>query len=99
MFESGKVYTNRYNDEYSWHKIADNVYQFTMSGDGLAYCRFGGKQNQLLVDYNDLGMFDPSGGPCVTPGMKIDSRPIVRIFVEEKSNNVCVEVSDENSQA
>lgn len=91
MFESGKVYTNRYNDEYTFVPLTPNTYQFRMTGEGdsLAYCRCGGKIGQDALDTNDLGMFDPSGGPYVSIGTRVDNKPITRIY--QKDNTFYVE--------
>jgi len=62
---------NRYGDEYHWEKLNDKEYKFVMEGDSLKYCRYGGKEGQGKLDTNDLGMFDPSGGPYVAVGSKI----------------------------
>jgi hypothetical protein len=90
MFESGKTYTNRYGDQYMWTVIDENTYRFDMNGNSMEYGRFGGKKGQQKIDLDDLGMFDPSGGPYVTIGMEIDGRPIKRIF---NHKNIFVEVS------
>jgi hypothetical protein len=42
-----------------------------MEGDSLTYCRFGGKEGQEGIDHDDLGMFDPMGGPYVGVGSGI----------------------------
>lgn len=62
---------NRYGDEYHYEKIGENEYKFVMSGTSMTYCRYGGKEGQESIDLNDLGMFDPSGGPYVQVGSKI----------------------------
>lgn len=62
---------NRYGVEYSFVKYDDNLYRFNMSEEGMKYMRCGGKEGQEVIDYNDLGMFDPSGGPYVALGSKI----------------------------
>ena len=62
---------NRYGDEYSYVKHDDNLYRFNMDGEGMKYSRYGGKEGQEEIDLNDLGMFDPSGGPYVAIGSKI----------------------------
>ena len=62
---------NRYGDEYHWEKLNDKEYKFVMEGDSMKYCRFGGQHLQEHIDYDDLGMFDPSGGPYVAVGSKI----------------------------
>lgn len=80
MFESQKVYKNRYGDEYHWEPYTlKNTYVFRMEGDSLKYCRFGGKEGQEGLNWDDLGMFDPSGGPYVGLGTKIDGKEIVKI--------------------
>jgi len=91
MFEAGKVYCNRYGDEYTWVVLAENRYQFRMTGDSLKYCRLGGKVGQDSLDMHDLGMFDPSGGPYVAVGMKIDSKSIVRLYSTEDGYGAEVE--------
>jgi len=92
MFESGKTYTNRYGDEYSWIVIDENTYRFDMTSNGPNYARWGGKEGQEKMDMNDLGMYDPSGGPYITIGMEIDGRPIKRLFIKR---DVFVEVSND----
>ena len=62
---------NRHGVEYSYVKYDDNLYRFNMSEEGMKYMRYGGKDYQEGIDYNDLGMFDPSGGPYVAIGSKI----------------------------
>ena len=62
---------NRYGDEYSYVKYDDNLYRFNMDGEGMKYSRYGGKEGHEEIDLNDLGMFDPSGGPYVAIGSKI----------------------------
>lgn len=62
---------NRYGVEYSFVKYDDNLYRFNMSEEGMKYMRCGGKEYEEGIDYNDLGMFDPSGGPYVALGSKI----------------------------
>jgi len=80
MFKSNMVYTNRYRDEYKWIPEGD-AYRFEMSGDSMQYCRYGGKEGDDGLDINDLGMFDPSGGPYVSLGDTIDDKPITRLSV------------------
>ena len=62
---------NRYGVEYSFLRIRDNLFQFEMNEENLKYCRFGGKEGQDQLDLDDLGMFDPSGGPFVACGSMI----------------------------
>jgi hypothetical protein len=62
---------NRHGIEYSFVKVSDNLYRFDMAEEGMDYMRIGGKEGQSGIDYNDLGMFDPSGGPYVAIGERI----------------------------
>ena len=62
---------NRHGVEYTFVKYDDNLYRFNMSEEGMKYSRYGGKEDQEGIDPNDLGFFDPSGGPFVAVGSKI----------------------------
>ena len=79
MFKSNEKYTNRYRDQYWFEKVSPSTYKFVMEGDSLKYCRYGGKEGVEGIDTSDLGMFDPSGGPYITLGTKVDGKPIVKI--------------------
>ena len=79
MFISGKIYKNRYGDAYTFSILEDLRYLFVMSGDSMKYARFGGLEGQEKVDHQNLGMFDPSGGPYVALGMEINDRKITHI--------------------
>jgi len=83
MFKSNVKYTNRYSDSYTWTKVSKSTYEFTMEGDSLKYCRYGGKEGTEGIDTLDLGMFDPSGGPFVALGMEIDDRKIKKLYATE----------------
>jgi hypothetical protein len=74
-----RVMKNRYGDEYHWERINDNEYKFVMEGKSLDYCRWGGKEGQRGIDPNDLGMFDPSGGPYVDIGRLIEVGTVTHI--------------------
>ena len=97
---------NRYGDEYHYEKIGDNEYKFVMEGDSMKYCRFGGQHLQESIDMNDLGMFDPSGGPYVAVGSKIyfdeiqggqkGDEPLIVKRIRSTDEGVIVEVSDED---
>jgi hypothetical protein len=67
---------NRYGDEYTFESVNENTY--TIKGD-LKYWRFGGREGQEQMDLSDLGFVDPSGGPFIEVGMKIEGREIVNI--------------------
>lgn len=62
---------NRHGHEYCYVKYDDTLYRFNMAEEDMKYMRYGGKEGQEGIDYNDLGMFDPSGGPYVAVGGKI----------------------------
>jgi len=62
---------NRHGHEYSYVKYDDNLYRFNMDEEHMAYMRYGGKEGQEGIDFEDLGMFDPSRGPYVAVGGKI----------------------------
>ena len=83
MFESNKEYTNRYRDTYRWTPKEDNTYLFEMDGNSMVYVRMGGREDVKGIDMSNLGMFDPSGGPYISLGMKVDGKPITRISSTE----------------
>ncbi len=70
---------NRYGDEYNFDKVNDKTY--TLTGN-LNWWRFGGKEGQSGVDMNDLGFVDPSGGPFISIGYKIEGRVVKHIRAE-----------------
>ena len=67
---------NRYGDEYWFEQLTETRY--TIHGD-LKYWRFGGREGQEQMDMNNLGFVDPSGGPFIAVGGKIEGREIVGI--------------------
>ena len=79
MFKSNQKYTNRNRDQYWFEKVSPTMYRFVMEGDSMKYCRTGGKEGQESIDPSDLGMFDPSGGPYIGLGTKVDDKPVVAI--------------------
>ena len=92
---------NRYGDEYHWEKLNDKEYQFHMTGTSMNHCRFGGKDTGP-IDHNDLGMFDPSGGPYVAIGSEIYSyeiqdgkkgdKPLIVERIRDTDNGIIIEV-------
>ena len=72
---------NRHGNEYHFEKVDENVY--TIVGE-LDYWRYGGREGQPNIDWNDLGFVDPSGGPFIGLGSLIDGRKITRIRVENE---------------
>ena len=73
---------NRYGDEYKFDRLDNNTY--TITGE-LKYWRFGGKEGQERVDFNDLGFVDPSGGPFVSIGYMIEGRKVTRIRADDET--------------
>ena len=59
---------NRYGVEYTFVKYDDNLYRFNMAEEEMNYMRMGGREGQEQIDMNDLGFFDPAGGPYVAVG-------------------------------
>tara|TARA_R110000764_G_C10867205_1_gene367372 strand:+ start:378 stop:572 length:195 start_codon:yes stop_codon:yes gene_type:complete len=51
-----------------------------MSEEDMQYMRFGGREGQDKPDMNDLRFFDPSGGPFVGIGSKIENGTVTRIM-------------------
>lgn len=74
---------NRHGVKYDFVEVSESTYQFVMDEEEMKYCRFGGLEGQDRLDYSNLGFFDPSGGPFVGLGGKIDGKRISRIFVED----------------
>jgi hypothetical protein len=72
---------NRYGNEYSFEKVAENTYKIV--GE-LSYWRFGGKEGQNQMDFTDLGFVDPSGGPFISPGYVIEGRKVIRISSKDE---------------
>ena len=70
---------NRYGVEYNFEKVSDNTY--TIVG-ALEYWRYGGSEGQEQMDFTDLGFVDPSGGPFIQLGYKIEGRTVNRIRAE-----------------
>lgn len=85
-----KKYRNRYNDVYYYEPVNEKTYKFVMEGDSMKWCRYGGLENTHGVDYNNLGMFDPSGGPYVALG---DVLPIGKVkHLRSTDDGVIIEV-------
>ncbi len=78
------IMRNRYGDEYTFESVDENTY--TIKGD-LKYWRFGGRKGQEQMDLSDLGFVDPSGGPFIEVGMKIEGREIVNISAADDLDN------------
>jgi hypothetical protein len=78
---------NRYGNEYGFEAVNANTYRFV--GD-LQHCRMGGQEGQNAIDFEDLGFVDPSGGPFMGLGYKINGRTVTRI--RAVGNDVLLEV-------
>jgi len=63
-----KKYRNRYGNQYWFENIGPGEYLFRIEGDSMKWCRCAGRDGQLSINMNDLGMFDPRGGPFVSVG-------------------------------
>jgi hypothetical protein len=59
-----------------FEKVDENTY--TIVGE-LSYWRYGGREGQNEMDFNDLGFVDPSGGPFISVGYVIEGRKVNRI--------------------
>lgn len=82
MYKSNTPYTNRHGVGYKFITVTENTYLFDI--DDFGFGRAGGREGQEHVDMDDLGMFDPSGGPYISLGTRIDEREIVRISRTDK---------------
>lgn len=76
-----KRYKNRYGDEYWFEQIDKDVYK--IMGD-LTHWRFGGKDNEVGVNEDDLGFVDPSGGPFISIGSEL---PIGKVKTISSNEN------------
>ena len=84
---------NRHGVEYHYEKVGDNTFKFVMEESGMQYMRYGGREGQESLDMNDLGFFDPSGGPFVGIGSKIESGTVTRIMRTDEG--ILVEIENE----
>lgn len=84
-------YKNRYGDEYWFESMTEGKYLFVMEGDSMKWCRFGGREMQEGIDYNDLGFFDPSGGPFIEIGTVLPIGTVNRIRRLEEGIVITVE--------
>jgi hypothetical protein len=84
---------NRHGVEYHYEKVSDNTFKFIMAEEGAMYMRVGGREGQDQIDMNNLGFFDPSGGPFVGIGSKIESGTVTRIMRTDEG--ILVEIENE----
>ena len=64
---------NTHGIKFDWNKLSDNEYIFTMEQSKYGYTRLGGKEHQTSIDMQDLGFFDPPGGPFVKVGCNVNT--------------------------
>lgn len=67
---------NRYGETYSFELVEPNVYRYV---GNTSYCRMGAVEGQDAVDLNNLGFFDPAGGPFVGVGGMLNGHEILKI--------------------
>jgi hypothetical protein len=82
---------NRYGKEYSFERVDDNTYKFIMAEEDAMYMSVGGREGQDQIDMNDLGYFDPSGGPFIGINTIIEYKRVSRIRSTEEGIFVDVE--------
>ena len=82
---------NRYGKEYSFERVDDNTYKFIMAEEDAMYMRVGGREGQDQIDMNDLGYFDPEGGPFIGINTIIEYKRVSRIRSTEEGIFVDVE--------
>lgn len=75
---------NRDGKEYSFERVDDNTYKFIMAEEDAMYMRVGGREGQDQIDMNDLGYFDPSGGPFISIDSIIEYKRVSRIRKTEE---------------
>jgi hypothetical protein len=79
---------NRYGDKLWLELVEPDLYRL---GGEAKYCRFGGKQGQDYVDYDDLGFFDPSGGPFISEGYPVEGKAVKQIMCRKDGTYFRVE--------
>ena len=68
---------SRYGEKREFVPVDEKTYRFE---GPLHFCRMGGKENQSDINPNDLGFFDPDGGPFISEGYDIGGRKVIRII-------------------
>ena len=84
---------NRYGVEYSFTRVEDHLYRFNIAESEMSVMRMGGRE-EAEIDMEDLGFFDPSGGPFVEVGSKIylDKEPLIVTRIMSREEGIFVEV-------
>ena len=71
-YPANQALKNRYGDEYTFVRLRDGAYRI----DGtLTHWRVGWSETTGEIEY-----VDPSGGPFITLGTKIDDQPVIQII-------------------
>ena len=83
---------NRYGVEYSFTRVEDRTYRFNIAESEMSVMRMGGRE-EAEIDMEDLGFFDPSGGPFVEVGSKIywDKEPLIVTRIMSREDGIFVE--------
>ena len=83
---------NRYGVEYSFTRVEDRTYRFNIAESETSVMRMGGRE-EAEIDMEDLGFFDPSGGPFVEVGSKIywDKEPLTVTRIMSREDGIFVE--------
>jgi len=82
---------NRYGKEYWFERVDATTYRFHMEEGAINCSRFGGRPYQDEMDMDDLGFFDPPGGPFICVGGRVEARPIAQIKSNSEGIFVIVE--------
>lgn len=89
--KESKTLKNRNGKEYSFERVDDNTYKFIMAEEDAMYMRVGGREGQDQIDMNDLGYFDPEGGPFISIDSLVEDKRVSRIRRTEEGIMVDVE--------
>lgn len=73
-----KVYQNRYGADYWFEPLDNGAYKFCMSETEMAHCRMGADASG---DFTNLSFFDPSGGPFISVGSRLEFGTVNKITV------------------
>ena len=84
---------NRYGVDYSFTRVEDHTYRFNIAESEMSVLRMGGQDYQDEIDMEDLGFFDPSGGPFVEVGSKIywGKEPLTVTRIMSREDGIFVE--------
>ena len=91
LIERDSKMKNRDGKEYSLERVDDNTYKFIMAEEDTMYMRVGGREGQDQIDMNDLGYFDPEGGPFISIDSLVEEKHVSRIRKTEEGIFVDIE--------